>query len=77
MVLVCQPSDKNQQQSHHSKHLEWREITLTLTIQVVTYHVARTDKQFSDGLEHGAVAKSPDVKEIQDSPLQGVSGPHP
>ena len=76
MVLVCQPGDKNQQHSHHREHLERRKITLTLTAQVITHHISRTDKQFPHGLEHGAVAKPPDVKEIQDSPPKGISGPY-
>ena len=75
MVLVCQPRDKKQQHSHHREHLELLKITLTLTAQVITHHISRTDKQFPHGLEHGAVAKPPDVKEIQDCTLKGVSGP--
>lgn len=63
--LIDQHHEKNQDDSQYRQHLERREIGQVMAVQVVLNHVAGTPEQVSDGAEHGTVAQTPDVHEIQ------------
>ena len=46
-----------------------------MATQVVTDHVTRTPEEFLQRAKHRTVAQSPDVEEIENSLLPGITGP--